>query len=420
MTLIAEIISTGDEVRTGAVVDSNAAWLSTLLESHGMYVKRHTVIGDDREDLVDGFREVGGRADIVLVTGGIGPTDDDITSECAALAAGVDLFYDPEAYKNVEDYFTKRNRKAPEGNKKQAMFPIGAEWIYNACGTAPGFTVKIGKAVFFFMPGVPSEMRWMTEEEVLPRIHKILGEKLRTRIIRSITTFGLPESLVNERLKALYTMFDGVKLGLRAHFPEIHVRLYADSETREQAVGSLDKATAYVEEMLGDYVVSPVGASVASVVGDLLRRQGKTLATAESCTGGLISSMITDVAGSSDYFLFSGVTYANDAKERVLGVSHDTLTAYGAVSEETAGEMAEGVRRAAKADVGLSTTGIAGPSGGTPEKPVGTVCIGLSVNDEIITRRYSYSFGDRDRNKRFFAMTALNLLRKALSSKGSL
>jgi nicotinamide-nucleotide amidase len=412
--MLVEILATGDEVLTGSLVDTNTAWLAERLEAVGLNVVRHHTVGDRREILPSVFWEVGGRAEVALVTGGLGPTADDLCTEAAATAAGVPLELIPSALASVRAYFESRGREMPPSNEKQARLPRGAEVLDNPVGTAPGFAVTIGNCRFFFMPGVPHEMRRMFRERVRPRLNEMLGGNRPIHRTRTITSFGLPESTVGERMDGFDVAFPGMRLGLRAAFPEIHVKLYAADHDEDAIEGRLDAASRWVAEQLGHKTVSLEGKSLEAALGDLLRDRGETLAAAESCTGGLIADQITDVAGSSDYFLLSAVTYANEAKIRLLGVNEETLKARGAVSEETVREMADGVRKAAGATYGIATSGIAGPGGGTDEKPVGTVCVGLATPEEVLSRRYQFQFPRRRMNKQIFAAAALDLLRKHL------
>jgi len=413
--MIAEILSTGDEIRSGSLADTNSAWLAQKLEQAGLEVTRHNCVGDDRELLCKVLKEIGDRADIALVTGGLGPTTDDLTSEAAANAAEVQLFLDQKALDSIEKYFASRSRKMPPSNKKQAFIPQGCEIIYNPVGTAPGFAMKIGKCLFYFMPGVPSEMKNMYSEQVIPRIEKYMGKNRVFNIIKTISTFGLPESVVGEMLSDLPVKYPGIKLGLRAKFPEIQVKLYAKGRDEKALNEKVKQACQWVTEKMGNKIFSESEETMEAVVGRLLKKRNSTIALAESCTGGLIASSLTDVAGSSDYFLFSGVTYSNDSKIKVLGVKEETIRKYGAVSEETAREMAIGARRTAGADYGLSTSGIAGPDGGTDEKPVGTVCIGLATPEKAEAYRFVLRFANRAMNKSMFAVKALDLLRLALT-----
>lgn len=415
--MLAEILATGDEVLTGALVDTNTAWLAERLEAVGLNVVRHHTVGDRTEILSAVFREVGDRAEVALVTGGLGPTADDLSGEAAGMAAGSPLELAPGALASVRAYFESRGRTMPPSNEKQARLPRDAEVLDNPAGTAPGFALTIGRCRFYFMPGVPHEMRRMFREQVRPRLIAMLGANRPLHRIRTIVSFGLPESSVGERMEGFDIAFPGMRLGFRAAFPEIHVKLYAADRDADALEGRLNGAARWVAERLGRRTVSLDGKSLEATVGDSLRNRGETLAAAESCTGGLIADRITEVPGSSAYFLFSAVTYANEAKIRVLGVREETLRTRGAVSEETVREMAAGARRVAGATYGIATSGIAGPEGGTSEKPVGTVCIGLATPDETISRRYLFQFPRRSMNKRMFAAAALDLLRRRISKR---
>jgi nicotinamide-nucleotide amidase len=287
--------------------------------------------------------------------------------------------------------------------------------MINHNGTAPGFYMKINRCLFFFMPGVPMEMEQMFEKEVKKVLARefCLDEKI---LIERIMVFGLAESRVGVLLEGFDDKFTGIRFGLRVDFPMIEVKLIASIAGQKacNTESNMTKAKEWVLEKLGNKVVSETGLTLPQEVGRLLSRQGKTLAVAESCTGGLISNLVTDVAGSSDYFLLSAVTYSNEAKINVLGVSQGTIVEHGAVHEKTALEMAVATRQKAGADFGISTTGIAGPGGGTELKPVGMVCIGLAGPSEATAKTYKFAFGDRSMNKKMFAMTALELLRRHL------
>ena len=414
----AEILATGDEIRSGALVDSNSAFIAERLEESGVEVVRHTCVGDDLATLADTLREIGGRVDAAVVTGGLGPTVDDRSAEAAALAAGRPLQFDPEAFANVERFFKAFKRPMTASNRKQALLPEGAKVLFNPVGTAPGFALDIGRCRFFFLPGVPYEMKRMLTEQVIPEVTARQGDAAMHSRVRTITTFGLPESRAGEIVAGVEAAFPGVQLGLRANFPQIQIKLYG----RDVDAGRLDQrlsaAGRWAVERLGKHVISDRGESMQAVIGAMLGERSATLALAESCTGGLVANWLTDVAGSSAYFLLSAVTYANQAKLDLLGVSRNTLSAHGAVHEKTAREMAEGVRRIAGADYGLSTSGIAGPDGGTADKPVGTVCIGFAGPDRSFGRRLFFPFGKRLMNKKIFAMAALDILRRELSGIG--
>ncbi|MBI9088738.1 MAG: CinA family nicotinamide mononucleotide deamidase-related protein [Desulfobacterium sp.] len=410
----AEILSTGDEIVSGGVNDTNSTWLAATLLTMGVATERCVAVGDDLVGIGRAIVEAASRVDLLLVTGGLGPTSDDLTSEAAAMAGGVESVVNPEALGSMERFFAKRGWDMAPVNQKQARLPKGAEVIENGVGTAPGFYLILSGCHCFFMPGVPSEMKVMARENVFPRIQKLVGLS-GPLPSRSITVFGLPEAEVGVRLNEFNRLFPGVRLGFRVDFPLIEVKLSWGHSKGKGAETALAKAGQFVASTLGRRVVSTHGLAMEQEVGRLLLETGATVAVAESCTGGLVASMLTDVAGSSDYFLFSGVTYSNDAKVRVIGVKASTLVSFGAVSEETAREMAQGVRNLTGATYGVSTSGIAGPGGGNDDKPVGTVCIGVAGPGFSWAKRYVFPFDDRGMNKKMFAATALEMLRRRLT-----
>jgi len=412
--MFAEILATGDEIRSGALIDSNSAYIAEKLEEIGIAVTRHSCVGDDFEALVSILKEISTRVDICVVTGGLGPTEDDLSSEAAAAAGEETLILDSRALSDIEAFFKSRDREMTDSNRKQAMLPRSAEVMYNPVGTAPGFSLKIGECLFFFLPGVPPEMKRMLSHEMLPIIEKMQGTLQGHCLVRNISTFGLTESVTGEKVADLADDFPDIKIGLRAKFPEIHVKLYLNGQDLTTMETRLALASEWILNRLGRHVLSLEGASMQAVVGDLLRKRAATVAVAESCTGGRIANWLTDVPGSSDYFLFSGVSYSNNAKTRILGVAPELLKKYGAVHEEIAKAMAEGVRRISDATYAISTTGIAGPTGGSNDKPVGTVCIGLATPEKVEGKRFHFPFGQRSMNKSIFGMVALDMLRKEL------
>jgi nicotinamide-nucleotide amidase len=410
----AEIVATGDEIRTGALIDSNSAHIADRLEEKGVAVTRHTCVGDDLDYLSAVFTEIGDRADVAVVTGGLGPTADDLTAEAAAKAAGVRLELDPSALHSVEAFFKSRQRTMNVASRKQAYLPAGAQCIRNPVGTAPGFYLKIGGCQFFCLPGVPAEMRKMLADAVLPQIIKRMGKNRLFYRNRTLSTFGLTESRTFERLAGFKKAFPQIPLGLQVQFPAILVKLYARGTQDEQLNEDLAAAVRWVTQKMGHYVLSQQGDPIEKVVGDLLKQKQASLALAESCTGGLIADMITNVSGSSAYFVFGGVSYSNQAKIDILRVSPEILERHGAVHAETAIEMARGARNISNATYGLSTSGIAGPTGGTKDKPVGTVCVGLATPKGASGHRFHFWFGSRSMHKQIFAAAALDVLRREL------
>jgi nicotinamide-nucleotide amidase len=407
-----EIISTGEEVLRGVIADENGAYMARTLTALGFSIGRHGCVGDDLNDLVTLFSEADGRARAVIVTGGLGPTVDDRTVLAASRAFGLPIVHNEAAERSVTAFFERWNMAVSDTNRKQMRLPDGAECLDNPVGTAPGFTLDTGKSRFFFLPGVPGEMRVMLDRHVLPRLSVMAGSDREIFRSRTLSLFGLPEAEVDRRLADMETVFPGVRLGLRAVFPVIDITLYAGGADVTAAERLLDQARDWALEAVGEHVFSTRGRSLAEEVGEGLRQGKKTLAVAESCTGGLIAHMLTNVAGSSDYFLLSAVTYANEAKVRLLGVPEPVIARTGAVSEETVRAMAEGVRRVSGARIGLATSGIAGPGGGSAEKPVGTVFIGLADDTGTRAFRLCLDMKNRLKNKTFFAVSALDYLRR--------
>jgi nicotinamide-nucleotide amidase len=412
--MIAELLSTGDEVCQGTIVDSNAAHIAAALADAGIKISRHTCVGDDLESLTAVILEIATRADIAVVTGGLGPTMDDLTAEAAALAAGVPLLENASALAGIAEFFKRFSRSMSPSDHKQALLPQGAVPMMNFRGTAPGFWMAVNGCRFYFLPGVPVEMAHMLAAAVIPDILAQSGSDGAVLLTRSVSVFGVPEARINDNLKHFKDLHPNVRIGTIARFPAIYVKLSTIGHGSGDPDRDLENAHAWVMAQIGDHLFSSAGQTMEETVGQLLRQKGATLAVAESCTGGLISDWITNVAGSSAYFLLSAVTYANSAKTDLLGVSEDTIAAFGAVSEETAMQMAEGVKRISGADYGVSVTGIAGPSGATEGKPVGCVCIGIAGPKGVFSRKHQSPFKDRLYNKQIFAMSALDLLRREL------
>ncbi len=404
-----EILSTGDELLTGQVVDTNSTWLMDRLWDLGVMVRRKTLVGDDRADLEAAIRETTGRADLVVMSGGMGPTEDDLTAESVAAVMGVPLELHEPSRQVIAERFRKLGRVMTPNNEKQAWFPRGAEVIPNRFGSAPGFVARPGRGEIVCLPGVPLEYRGLCDEWVLPRLAARLGEVPAARVVK---LFGVPESHADHAMRPV--MDDpasaGVRFGYRAHWPEVHVKWTVpgpDAEARADAL------LARVRGIFGDAVFGVGKEELPSLVVARLAARGERVALAESCTGGLLAQLVTSVPGASAVFDLGVVTYADAAKERLLGVPATLLAAHGAVSEPVARAMAEGSRAAARATWGVGITGIAGPSGGTPEKPVGTVHLALvgPAGTEARARLYR---GDRERIRRQAAFEALDLLRLAL------
>jgi len=408
-----ELIATGDEITTGSITDTNSSELAARLTALGHEVDRIIAVGDDLGGIASVLVECASRADAVICAGGLGPTSDDLTTEAAARAAGIKLVLYEEAWKAIEERFAKINLPLAPSNKKQAMLPEGSEVLPNPIGTAPGYLLSIKGKPFFFAPGVPSELFLMFDEQILPRLSEY-DSTAATYVSRSWRTFGYTESGLSDLLADIARDDERLRLSFRATFPEIRVTLVARGKDKDEAEALLTEPVKQVEEKISQWTFSRDGRSLPEVVGDDLRQKGLKLAVAESCTGGLIGRMITDVAGSSDYFAGGVIAYSNDLKMKLLGVSESILNEYGAVSEECVAAMAEGVRKATGADIGLAVTGIAGPTGGTPEKPVGAIYLACATDSATETRGGAWPRGDREQIRLISAYAALDLVRKAL------
>jgi nicotinamide-nucleotide amidase len=409
VSLTVELLSTGDELLTGQVVDTNSAWLMDRLWDLGVMVRRKTLVGDDRPDLLAALAETTARADVVVMSGGLGPTEDDLTAECVAQAMGVPLVLDEASLAAIRERFEKLGRTMTPNNAKQARFPRGATILSNRLGTAPGFLVSLGRAELACLPGVPVEYKGLCEEAVLPRIAARAGEVPASRLVKLI---GIPESHADEAMRPVMDAPEhrGVRFGYRAHWPEIHVKW---SVPGPDAGAHAERILGEVRRIFGDAIFAEGKAELAQGVLERLTARGERLALAESCTGGLVAQLLTSVPGASAVFEVGTVVYGNDAKTALLGVPEALLAAHGAVSEPVARAMAEGARRLGSATWGLAVTGIAGPGGGTPEKPVGTVHLAIAGPDG--TRTWARRFpGDRERVRKTSAYDLLNQLRLLL------
>jgi len=407
------VLCIGTELTRGELENTNATWLASGLTDLGFEVVEEAVVDDDRGRIVATLERLGRTSRVIVATGGLGPTTDDLTTEAVASALGLRLVRHEPSLEHIRRRLEKFGRVMSETNAKQADFPEGADILANPVGTAPGFSVRIGGAVAFFMPGVPREMKQMFDEQVVPRIRSLAPNDSYQLRLRS---FGLPESVVGERLAGVETAFPGVTIGYRAHFPEIEVKVLARAGAKAAARDLCEEATAEVRRRLADVIYGEAGDTYAGVVGRALRDKGYTLAIAESCTGGLVGALITREPGASSFLLVDAVTYANSAKTRLLGVGEDVLRGHGAVSAEVAAAMAQGVRHLSGADVALSLTGVAGPTGGSAEKPVGTVFIAVAGPRGVLEVKERHFPGDRQQIQTLAAYAGLHLVRELCRS----
>lgn len=405
MNLTIAVLTVGDELINGEMADTNTTAIARILGGEGYRLSESLTVGDVETDIAAALCALGARRDVVIVTGGLGPTGDDLTARAAARAFGRRLVLNDEALRQIRAFFAARNEAMDPRNEKQALLPQKAAILANDRGTAPGFVLSQEKTEFFFLPGVPDEMTAMLRESVLEALHRFSGG-LPPRRERVLKVFGLSEVQTEELLEQVLP--PGVELAFGVDFPLVHVKLRACGEEAESL---LDRGELAARRALDDFIVATGETTLAQNVASLLENAGLTLSLAESCTGGLIAKLLTDVPGSSSFFERGAVTYSNRAKEQWLGVGKKLLEEEGAVSEACALAMARGVRRAAATDLALAVTGIAGPTGGTADKPVGTVVLALVAPGVEQVQRFRFA-GDRSQIRLMTACTALEWIRR--------
>ena len=406
------ILSTGDELTTGKVVDTNSTFIADRLFTAGVKVAAVLKVGDDREKLLWAFRQARQLGDLIIGTGGLGPTADDLTTELVAEFLGCKLMLDETVAAGLKKRFEARGFPWTENNLKQARFPAGATIIPNPLGSAPGFRASLGEnKTLIWLSGVPQEMTAMFNATVMPWI-TAQREQAAEILAAIFKIYGLTESRLDDLVKPL-DLSANAKLSFRAHFPDLTLRLTVSGGAKQQE--AFVKLRDEIRRILDTYIYAEGDVTLEEVVGKLLLERNQTLALAESCTGGLISHRVTRIAGSSAYYVGGAVTYANEAKMKFLGVQVATLEKHGAVSEQTALEMSRGIKEQTGANIGLSVTGIAGPSGGSLEKPVGTVWISIA-GEKRHEARYWQFHGDRERIILGASQAALNWLRLFLLS----
>lgn len=408
-----EVLCTGDELLTGLTADTNSPFFMEGLLRLGEKVAWSQTVGDSRADIARALREISGRADAVLVSGGLGPTADDVTLEAAAEVAGVALLEDAAVLEAIRARFAARRLVVTPNNARQARVPQGALAVPNPVGSAPLVIQALGRCTAFFVPGVPREYRHLVEHEVLPRLAlRLAQDPHRTyRASRLVRTVGLAESHLDAQMAPLVPKHPQVVFGYRTQAPENHLKLLAEANSQAEADRALANAEAEARRVLGAYVFGVDGQTFAEVLVRLLEERGATLALAESCTGGLAAEYVTAVSGASRVFLGGVVAYANAMKTQWAEVPPGLLEAHGAVSAPVAEALAAGVRRQAGATYGVGITGIAGPTGGTPEKPVGTVFVALAGPSGGASGRYLFG-KERERVRQFAAYTALDMVRR--------
>jgi nicotinamide-nucleotide amidase len=411
----AEIVTIGTEMLLGDLVDTNTAWISQRLAALGVSMYRHTTVGDNTDRIIGALRDAASRADLVVTTGGLGPTSDDLTNACIGALTGRPMVEYPEARRHIDEKFARFGREPTPSNYKQALFPEGTELIPNPLGTAPGALVEWEGTLFATLPGVPAEMKRMFEETLEP----LIRERSDGSIVSKTLHFaGIGESALAEKVQDFLDASDPTVAPLAGQ-GRVRLRITTRAATEEEAHGKIQPVEKEILDRLGEYFFGEDEETLESSVGRLLAERGATVALAESCTGGLISKRLTDVAGSSAYFVEGFVTYSNASKERLLGVPQEMLAEHGAVSGPVAQAMAEGARKASGADYGLSVTGVAGPGGGTEEKPVGLVYVGVADAEGAEAEKLDLTAWARSRSsiRERSANRALDLLRLRIEGR---
>ena len=407
----ASIVSIGNELLCGQVVDTNSAYISGKLLSAGIPVVGSYTVGDQIDLIVRRLKLAAEDAEVILVTGGLGPTDDDLTRQALAEFLGVELQMKEELLREVEGFFAGRGLRMPANNRIQAYIPAGAKVIANKLGTAAGIMAEVNGKLFAVMPGVPAEMKRMFEESVLPKLKELAAGQ--AVVVRKLKCFGAGESAIAELLGGLMQRGRNPQINCTVQCGVTTLYIVATAENYSQAEQSAEKDEKLLRDILGDVIYGTAEQTLAEVAGEKLARQGKTIAVAESCTGGTVARLLTDVPGASRYFTYGWVTYSNAAKTSELGVPAELIEKYGAVSEEAASSMAIGARKKAGTDFAIAITGIAGPAGGSEQKPVGLVYISIDSEQGCRTGRFVFSH-DRESIRLRAAQTAINMLRLRL------
>ncbi|HED07993.1 MAG TPA: competence/damage-inducible protein A [Ignavibacteria bacterium] len=407
----AHIITIGDEILIGQTLNTNAADISNKLVDIQVFVKKASIVADDEGEILYEFKNCWEKNDLIIVTGGLGPTHDDVTRQCVVKFFNTELVEDPEVLDDVKKIFEKRGRKIDKINQGQALVPKIAKSIRNMLGTAPGLYIEKDEKIFVVLPGVPAEMNYMMETFVIPHLREKIGEIKSYSLRSNLLTTGIPESLLFKRLGNLKELLEGAKLAFLPNQYGVKMRITVESETEELAKNKLLEVEQKIRGRVGRYIYSRTEESLEEVVARLLTERGLTISVAESCTGGNLSNLLTNVPGASKYFERGIISYGNVSKIEILNVNEDTLNEHGAVSLQVAQQMAEGSRAISGTDIGLSITGIMGPTGATTDKPVGLVYIGFC--DEKVCTAKKFIFGEnRIFNKQRTTQAALEMIRR--------
>lgn len=406
----AEIIAIGTEILLGDIVNTNAQFLAKELAALGIDVYHQSVIGDNEERIIESFEKAFERCDLVITTGGLGPTQDDLTKELGAKYFNKKLVLHEPSLDWIKTYLDMKDEAIVEANKKQAYFPEGSIILPNPNGTAPGSIVSENNKILIILPGPPREMKPVFNDHVKKYLEGITGEIIKSKILR---LFGIGESLMAQKLNNLIQNSKNPTVAPYAKDNDVTLRITAKGNSEKECDDLINPVDKEIKDALGEYIYGEGETSLENVVSEILCNNKLSVSTAESCTGGMIAASLISYPGISDVFKEGAVTYSNESKMKRLGVRKETLYRYGAVSEETAREMAIGIAREANTDISISTTGIAGPGGGTDEKPVGLVYIGVFIKGKVVVNKFNFT-GNRERIRRKTTMNALNILRKEL------
>ncbi|WP_368244251.1 competence/damage-inducible protein A [Clostridium tertium] len=406
----AEIIAIGTEILLGDIVNTNAQFLAKELAALGIDVYHQSVIGDNEERIIESFEKAFERCDLVITTGGLGPTQDDLTKELGAKYFNKKLVLHEPSLDWIKTYLDMKDEAIVEANKKQAYFPEGSIILPNPNGTAPGSIVSENNKILIILPGPPREMKPMFNDHVKKYLEGITGEIIKSKILR---LFGIGESLMAQKLNNLIQNSKNPTVAPYAKDNDVTLRITAKGNSEKECDDLINPVDKEIKDAIGEYIYGEGETSLENVVSEILCNNKLSISTAESCTGGMIAASLISYPGISDVFKEGAVTYSNESKMKRLGVRKETLDRYGAVSEETAREMAIGIAREANTDISISTTGIAGPGGGTDEKPVGLVYIGVFIKGKVVVNKFNFT-GNRERIRRKTTMNALNILRKEL------
>ncbi|WP_411169154.1 competence/damage-inducible protein A [Clostridium sp. MB05] len=408
----AEIIAIGTEILLGDIVNTNAQYLAKELANLGIDVYHQNVVGDNEDRILEAFKNAFERCDLVITTGGLGPTQDDLTKELGAKYFNKKLVLHKPSLDWIKTYLDMKDEAVVEANKKQAYFPEDAVILPNSNGTAPGAIISENDKILVILPGPPREMKPMFNNHVIKYLAGITGKVIKSKTLR---LFGIGESLMAKKINNLIQNSTNPTVAPYAKDVDVTLRITAKGKDEDECNNLINPVYKEIKEVLGEYIYGEDENSLEAVVAEILCNKNLSIATVESCTGGLVASSLISYPGISEVFKEGAITYSNEAKMKRLGVKKETLDKYGAVSEETAKEMVIGIAREAKTDIAISTTGIAGPGGGTNEKPVGLVYIGIFVKGNVVVKKFNFT-GDRERIRRKATMNALNILRKELLS----